>query len=116
MEDALKTHVLAITGGLGRVNVGNHDLTPKSQTPGYFQEKTCPRSIRLEAGMTPVVKSSPIRREICDARVYSAKPCSLGGFTVPLVFSFRIRMRPGLIDIILTMAAKTTFPPLSKSA
>jgi hypothetical protein len=44
------------------------------------------------------------------------KACSFGGFTVPLVFSFRIRMRPGLIDIILAMAAKTTFPPFSKSA
>jgi hypothetical protein len=44
------------------------------------------------------------------------KACGFGGFSVPLVFSFRIRMRPGLIDIILAMAAKTTFPPFSKSA
>jgi hypothetical protein len=66
--------------------------------------------------MTPVVKSSPIRREVPDARVYSAKPCGFGGFTVSLVFSFRIRMPSGLIDIILTMAAATTFLPLSKSA
>ena len=44
------------------------------------------------------------------------KACGFGGLTVPFVIYFRIRMRPGLIDIILTMAAKTTFPPFSKSA
>jgi hypothetical protein len=46
----------------------------------------------------------------------SGKACGFGGFTVPFVIYFRIRMRPGLIDIILAMAAATTFPPFSKSA